>query len=268
MINCDPDRRRPYTLFPEATNERNCVDRHVNIAHDHEHALRVIPIHDQFDRDVERFSNLETGQTATVDAALALDLIARSAAAATPAARAMLDIGCGAGFFTLKLLERLPNLDCTLIDLSANMLARATARVTPATTGLVSAIQNDVRLVEMADDSFDVIVAAAVLHHLRDESEWTALFRKLYRWLRPGGSLWIFDLVSHEIDAVQALMWERYGDYLAAFKGEQYRDHVFAYVDREDSSKPSVQCDCCGKPVSANRHLRNKPFAHSGACKL
>src|SRR6202140_2415140 len=99
-------------------------------------------IRDRFDRDVERFSNLETGQTATVDAALALALIARSAAAATPAARAMLDIGCGAGNFTLKLLERLPNLDCTLVDLSANMLARANARVAAATAGLVSTIQD------------------------------------------------------------------------------------------------------------------------------
>src|SRR5207253_3086837 len=140
----------------------------------------VEEIRDRFDHDVERFSNLETGQTATVDAALALDLIARSAAAATPAARAMLDIGCGAGNFTLKVLERLPNLDCTLIDLSANMLARASARVTTATAGVVSAIQDDVRSVELADDSFDVIIAAAVLHHLRDENEWQALFRKLY----------------------------------------------------------------------------------------
>src|SRR5260370_31589305 len=93
---------------------------------------------------------------------------------------------------------------------------------------------------ELADDSFDVIVAAAVLHHLRDESEWQALFRKLYRWLRPSGALWIFDLVSHEIDAVQAIMWERYGDYLAGFKGEEYREHVFAYFDREDSPMPVV----------------------------
>jgi tRNA (cmo5U34)-methyltransferase len=204
----------------------------------------VEEIRERFDRDVERFSNLETGQTATVDAALALDLIARSAAAATPAARAMLDIGCGAGNFTLKVLERLPNLDCTLVDLSVNMLARANARVAAATTGLVSTIQEDIRSVDLAEDSFDVIVAAAVLHHLRGESEWPALFRKLYRWLRPGGSLWIFDLVSHEIDAVQVIMWERYGDYLAAFKGEEYRDHVFAYVDHEDSPRPVLfQCE-------------------------
>jgi tRNA (cmo5U34)-methyltransferase len=231
----------------------------------------VEEIRDRFDRDVERFSNLETGQTATVDAALALDLIARSAAAATPAARAMLDIGCGAGNFTLKVLERLPNLDCTLIDLSANMLARASARVTIATAGVVSAIQDDVRLVEMADDSFDVIIAAAVLHHLREGSEWQALVRKLYRWLRPGGSLWIFDLVSHEIDAVQAILWERYGDYLADFKGEQYREQVFAYVDREDSPRPVLfQCELLRRAGFRKIDIlhKNTCFAAFGACKL
>jgi tRNA (cmo5U34)-methyltransferase len=231
----------------------------------------VEEIRDRFDRDVERFSNLETGQTATVDAALALDLIARSAAAATPAGRSILDIGCGAGNFTLKVLERLPNLDCTLIDLSANMLARAKARVTAATVGLVTTIQDDIRSVDMAADSFDVIVAAAVLHHLRDQSEWTAVFRKLYRWLRPGGSLWIFDLVSHEIDAVQVLMWERYGEYLAAFKGEQYRDHVFAYVDHEDSPRPVLfQCELLREVGFRQIDIlhKNTCFAAFGAFKL
>jgi tRNA (cmo5U34)-methyltransferase len=230
----------------------------------------VEEIRDRFDRDVERFSNLETGQTATVDAALALDLIARSAAAATPAARAILDIGCGAGNFTLKALERLPNLDCTLIDLSANMLARANARVSAATAGVVTTIQADIRLVEMADDSFDVIVAAASLHHLRGENEWTAVFRKLYRWLRPGGSFWIFDLVSHEIDAVQVLLWQRYGDYLAAFRGDQYRQHVFAYVEREDSPRPVLfQCELLREAGFRRIDIlhKNTCFAAFGASK-
>ena len=33
----------------------------------------------RFDNDVERFSNLETGQTSTIDAPLAMDLIALAA---------------------------------------------------------------------------------------------------------------------------------------------------------------------------------------------
>src|SRR4051794_5330463 len=51
-------------------------------------------IRQRFDNDVERFSNLETGQSATIDAPLVLDLIAEAAAATTPGARAVLDVGC------------------------------------------------------------------------------------------------------------------------------------------------------------------------------
>ena len=53
----------------------------------------VDEIRRRFDADVERFSNLETGQSATVDAPLAMALVARSAAAATPHARHVLDVG-------------------------------------------------------------------------------------------------------------------------------------------------------------------------------
>ena len=41
----------------------------------------VEEIRARFDNDVERFSNLETGQSATIDAPLALELIAEAAAA-------------------------------------------------------------------------------------------------------------------------------------------------------------------------------------------
>ena len=89
----------------------------------------VEEIRQRFDADVERFSNLETGQSATVDAPLAMALVAEAAACTTPQARQVLDVGCGAGNYTLKLLQHLPNLDVTLIDLSGPMLARASERV-------------------------------------------------------------------------------------------------------------------------------------------
>jgi len=60
-------------------------------------------IRQRFDADVERFSNLETGLSATVDAPLAMALVAEAAAATTPHARHVLDVGCGAGNYTLKL---------------------------------------------------------------------------------------------------------------------------------------------------------------------
>ena len=65
----------------------------------------VDQIRQRFDNDVERFSDLETGQSATIDAPLVLDLITAAAAANNPQATRSLDIGCGAGNYTLKLLH-------------------------------------------------------------------------------------------------------------------------------------------------------------------
>src|SRR5947209_11986594 len=98
----------------------------------------VDEIRRRFDDDVERFSNLETGQSATVDAPLAMPLVAQAAAATTPHARRVLDVGCGAGNYTLKLLEQIPSLDVTLIYLSKPMLERAKERVRQATAGNIT----------------------------------------------------------------------------------------------------------------------------------
>jgi tRNA (cmo5U34)-methyltransferase len=198
----------------------------------------VEEIRRRFDGDVERFSNLETGQSATVDAPLAMALVAEAAAATTPHARHVLDVGCGAGNYTLKLLESLPNLDATLIDLSQPMLDRASERVNRATAGRITTIQADIREVDLPEGQFDIVLAASVLHHLRADEEWQKVFAALYRALRPGGSLWVFDLADSSIPAVGQLMRRRYGDYLTRLKDEAYRDHVFAYVEKEDTPRP------------------------------
>jgi len=196
----------------------------------------VDEIRARFDADVERFSSLESGQISTQDAALVLELISASAGRVTPQAKHLADLGCGAGNFSLKLSQRFAFETVTLVDLSANMLERAVARLS-ATPARTVAIQSDVRDVEMAPGSMDIIVAAAVLHHLREEHEWTALFKKLFGALRPSGSLWIWDFVEHDIPGLQDEMWTRYGDYLAGLKGEEYRRKVIDYVVYEDSPR-------------------------------
>lgn len=198
----------------------------------------VDEIRKRFDADVERFSNLETGQSATVDAPLAMALVAEAAAAVTPHARHVLDVGCGAGNYSLKLLERLPNRDVTLIDLSQPMLKRATERVSRATTGRINAIQGDIREIGLPDQEFDIVLAAAVLHHLRTDGEWRKVFAAFHQALRPGGSLWIFDLVESSLPAIQEIMRQRYGEYLRSLQDDAYRDKVFAYIEQEDTPRP------------------------------
>jgi tRNA (cmo5U34)-methyltransferase len=198
----------------------------------------VQEIRARFDNDVERFSSLETGQLTTQDAALVLELIADSAARVTPQAKRLADLGCGAGNFSLKLAERFAFEHITLVDLSANMLDRAVERLREATpASRLHPLQADVRDLDLQPASQDLIVAAAVLHHLRAEGEWTAVFRELFQALCPGGSLWIWDFVEHDIPGLQQVMWSRYGDFLVALKGEDYRQKVFGYIAYEDSPR-------------------------------
>ncbi len=194
----------------------------------------------RFDQLVEKFSNLETGQTTAIDSPLALDLVAEAAAAVTPGAKRLLDIGCGAGNYALKLLQKFPGASVTLVDLSAPMLERAHARVQAATVGEVRTLQTDVRHAELPAGAYDVIVAGAVLHHLRDDREWEAVFRKLHAALAPGGSLWIFDLIECDLAMVRPILWGRYGDYLESLQGPEYRAGVLAYIEEEDSPRPLV----------------------------
>jgi tRNA (cmo5U34)-methyltransferase len=197
-------------------------------------------------------------------------VVAQAGAATTPHARHVLDVGCGAGHYTLKLLERFPNLEVTLIDLSQPMLDRAKERVRQATAGRVMAIQGDIRAVQLGDGAFDIILAAAVLHHLRDDSEWREVFAAFHRALRPRGSLWVFDLVESSIPAVQQLMRRQYGDYLTRLKDQSYRDHVFAYVEKEDTPRSLLfQLDLLRQVGFAQVEILHKNicFAAFGAAK-
>lgn len=225
----------------------------------------------RFDGDVDRFSNLDTGQTATIDAPLAMELITQAAVAATPVINRVLDIGCGAGNNTLKLLQAAPGgFACDLLDLSRPMLDRAVQRVSTVTDKPVRTIQADIRTAALPDEAYDVILAAAVLHHLRDDADWEAVFARLYRLTAPGGSVWITDLVTQETGAVQELMWRRYGEYLTSVGGETYRDQIFGVIDREDSPRPvTYQLDLLRRMGYATVELlhKNACFAAFGALK-
>jgi len=198
----------------------------------------VNEIRGRFDGDVERFSNLDTGQQATIDAPVAMELITRAAAVSASNLRRVLDIGCGAGNNTLMLLQLISPLDCDLVDLSKPMLDRAFQRITKVNQGKLRILQGDFRELDLPNEHYDVIFAAAMLHHFRDDADWERAFEKIYSLTAPGGNVWITDMVCHEGDAVHAMMWERYGDYLTDLGGEEYRDKVFSYIDKEDSPRP------------------------------
>ena len=70
--------------------------------------------------------------------------------------------------------------------------------------------------------------------------------------------------------AVERLMQHRYGEYLTAFRDEAYRDHVFAYVEKEDTPRPLLfQLDLLRHVGFAQVEVlhKNVCFAAFGAVK-
>jgi len=150
------------------------------------------------------------------------------------------------------------------------MLERARQRIAAINTGEIRIFHGDFRTITLIPQTYDVILAAAVLHHLRHEADWETAFGKIYELTAPGGSVWITDLVSHEIDSIHSMMWRRYGDYLCSLGGEEYREKVFAYIDEEDSPKPiTYQLDLLRKVGFERVEVlhKNSCFAAFGAVK-
>ncbi|SHM35872.1 class I SAM-dependent methyltransferase [Flavobacterium chilense] len=197
----------------------------------------ITEIKERFDNDVERFSNLETGQLSTIDAKISLELITEASKRIVPNAKTVLDIGCGAGNYTLMMLSKVPDLNCTLVDLSLPMLDKAYERVSAETNGNVEIKQGDIREVDLEENSFDIILAGAVLHHLRDDQDWETTFAKIFRLLKPGGCFMISDLITQDTDLLNEYTWQRYGEYLEGIGGAEYRKNVFDYIAKEDTPR-------------------------------
>ncbi|MDB5256397.1 MAG: Methyltransferase type 11 [Chitinophagaceae bacterium] len=240
------------------------------MSNNYSHKSTTEEIRQRFDHDVERFSKLETGQVSTLDATLSLELITESAKRINPSATQILDIGCGAGNYTLKMLSKIPNLNCTLIDLSKPMLDKAFERIAHETAGEVIVVQSDIRDINLSNENYDIILAGAVLHHLRDDNDWEFVFNKLYKALKPGGSLWISDLIVQHNPIINSFIWERYGDYLESIDGTVYRQKVLDYVEKEDSPRSlNFQLDLMKKVGFKEVEIlhKNSCFAAYGAIK-
>lgn len=144
---------------------------------------------DTFDHYAERYD-------ATVQAAIGAsgesvaffaELKARLARQEAPAARAILDVGCGIGNVTRALARAFPRAHVMGSDPSPESIEIARAR---ADAPVTFAVSRDT--LPFADATFDLAVAACVFHHIdaADRAHWAA---EIARVLRPGGRFVLFE---------------------------------------------------------------------------
>ena len=105
----------------------------------------------------------------------------------------VLDCGTGTAQIPIMLARRGMPLRITAIDLSQEMLEIARRNVDEARRGEWIELRNaDCKRLSLGDATFDAVMSNSIVHHL---AEPLAAIREMLRVLRPGGLLFIRDLL-------------------------------------------------------------------------
>lgn len=108
---------------------------------------------------------------------------ARKTAEHCPRARRILDLGCGNGHSTLKLMEAIPCERVTGVDISEHSLKLGRENLP---LDRVELVQADVHRLPFPDGSFDLVTSHAMVEHLVDADK---ALEEMDRVLAPGGTL-------------------------------------------------------------------------------
>jgi ubiquinone/menaquinone biosynthesis C-methylase UbiE len=105
----------------------------------------------------------------------------------------VLDVGTGTAQIPIEVCPRRNDLRVTAIDLAAHMLQVAQRNV--IREGLTSQIkleQIDAKALPFPDGAFDAVISNSIIHHIPEPE---TAFREMVRVLRPGGGLFVRDLL-------------------------------------------------------------------------
>jgi tRNA (cmo5U34)-methyltransferase len=145
----------------------------------------------------------------------------------------ILELGTGTGNLTSKVLERFPYSTVVGYDVSAEMLARARAKLAAA-RARVQLHQGDISQITFPGP-FDAAISAIAVHHVPPPAK-PILFHRLYAALRPGGVL----VLGDAFQAATPSLGERYRHLTGAELVSQGVVETPAYTEyRSRNSQPS-----------------------------
>jgi SAM-dependent methyltransferase len=108
----------------------------------------------------------------------------------------VLDVGCGPGLLLVGAAKRLVTGKAVGIDIWRRTVEASNSPETALKNAEIEGVldkvaveDGDARELKMDDGTFDVVLARAVLHHIKVETERMGALREMIRVLKPGGFL-------------------------------------------------------------------------------
>jgi tRNA (cmo5U34)-methyltransferase len=151
--------------------------------------------------------------------------------ALAPPAGHVVDLGGGTGALSAAVLDGLPGVRVTVLDVDPDMLSEARRRL--------SGYGDRVAFTEGSFldplPSANAVVASLALHHVHDLQTKTELYRAIYDALSPGGVLVNLDAAVSEGARLNALVFDRWAHRMSehGMTDSQARDHFAAWSDED-----------------------------------
>jgi tRNA (cmo5U34)-methyltransferase len=177
---------------------------------------------DTYDVEIRRFIPYYDDMIAT-----GVELVA----ALAPADGHLLDLGGGTGSLSHALLERLPGVRLTLLDVDPDMLAEAHRRL--ARFGDRVTFRQGSFLDPLPHS--DAVVASLALHHVHDLTAKTALYRAIHDAVSPGGPFINLDAAVTGDPRLNGLVFDRMAAAMAhhGITDAEARGHFAAWADED-----------------------------------
>ncbi|XP_031738143.1 phosphomethylethanolamine N-methyltransferase isoform X2 [Cucumis sativus] len=152
----------------------------------------------------------------------------------------VLDVGCGIGGADFYMAENF-SVEVVGIDLSVNMISLALERA----IGLACSVEFEVAdctKKTYPDHTFDVIYSRDTILHIQDKP---SLFRSFYKWLKPGGKLFITDYCRNagtsSPEFAEYIKQRGYDLHDVKAYGQMIEDAGFGEVVSEDRTNQFIQ---------------------------
>ena len=123
----------------------------------------------------------------------------------------ILDLGCGTGNLTLRVLETFQEAEVVALDLSAEILDVCRRQ---CGTDRVSYLQQDFHSLDLPDAECDLVVSSIAIHHVDDPAK-QRLFNDVYASLHPDGVFTFVDQFRGETPGIyrqHMKVWKQFAD--------------------------------------------------------
>jgi tRNA (cmo5U34)-methyltransferase len=158
----------------------------------------------------------------------------------------LLDLGCGDGALTERLLRTDNSIAATVLDGGEGMLVKAKERLKGYfNTIFIQATFQDLIGGKIKLETYDLCISSMAIHHL-DMDEKVSLFRLINSWLKPGGRFVDVDVVRPPSEEIERWYFAIWRDWLARMmdrhniRDEKPEDLIRRYKDPSSMNRPDT----------------------------